>query len=347
MGLLVMILVFVYLGTTVPKYVTSNMRQVANRFPKYDLVFIGDDSKSCKKVSDLGFKTWQSPDPESAWELNRYSLSHNPNFRDGFWFKTLARFFALNEFLKTSPKNSCLLIESDVWVSPTFPMDKFENADFEIAYPLTTAKQGVASTMFVKSQLEMQHFLGFATAEVRRNPNSSDVTILAEYNKNFPERVLVLPSGPTNKLAYNHGFQDLEPYLMSKQTPFQNQIFDGSTWGQFLTGEDPRNSWGFRLIYHVQQHHAVNPSFFNFKHAQEKLIASNQGVEYVINSLHVHSKDTRVFLNEGFVEDRVSSYKGIENKEIVWKYLIRFIPSRIRIELRHLSMKFVRKFHKK
>lgn len=340
-----MILVFVYLGTTIPKYVTANMSQLMSRFPNYDLVFIGDDPKSCKKVSDLGFRTWLSPDPESAWELNRYSLSHNPDFREGFWFKTLARFFALNEFLKASPNASCLLIESDVWVSPTFPMDQFEHADFQIAYPLTTATQGVASTLFVKSQSQMQHFLDFSVEEVRRDPNSSDVTILAEYNKHFPERVLILPSGPTSTSAYNPGFQDLEPSLMSKQNPFQNQIFDGSTWGQFLTGEEPRNSWGFRMMYHLQLHHAVNPSYFDFKHAQKKLIATYQGVEHVINSLHIHSKDTRVFLNESFVENRVRAYKGIESKEIVWKYFIWFIPSRVKFELLRWKMKFVRNLH--
>jgi hypothetical protein len=333
-----MILVFVYLGSKVPKYVTANMKQIASRFPDQELVFIGDNSGTCRKYERLGFKTWLSPNPESSWEIDRFSFSHDPDFRDGFWFKTLARFFALNEFLKTIPDTACLLIESDVWVSPTFPMNQFENAEFEIAYPLTTVSQGVASTFFVKSQLQMQHFLDFSIDEVRRDPSSSDVTILAEYRKHFPDLVVILPSGPINISAYNSGFQEIDSALMSDQRFFRNQVFDGSTWGQFLTGEDPRNSWGFTMIYHIQPHHAVNPSLFNFKLIDNNIIANYQGVDYVIHSLHVHSKDIRVFSDENFVMFRINAYRGRQISQIVWKSFIRFIPSRVKYE----TLKFVR-----
>jgi hypothetical protein len=333
-GVQSLILAFVYLGPKIPRYVITNMQQVSSRFPSFEVVFIGDNEKICKKVKAFGFRTWVSPNPDAAWGINRLSLSHDPIFRDGFWFRTLARFFALNEFLKVYPNVSCLLIESDVWISPSFPMHQFDDSSFQVSFPVTTSIQGVASTFYVKSSEHMQQFLDFSSHEVQRNPNSTDVTILAEYRRKHPERVTILPSGPTSPEAYNLKFREFEPKLMSDQTFFKKQIFDASTWGQFLTGEEPRNSWGFRLINNIQLHHAVNPSLFEFKTDGREFFARFNGVDYKINSLHVHSKDRRVFKDDLFLPTRFKNYSGCAQKEIVWKYFIRLIPSRFKYELR-------------
>jgi hypothetical protein len=333
-----MILTFVYLGDKLPKYVLTNMSQVAKRFPSYSLVFIGDTKKVCEKVKSLGFNVWLSQDPEASWAINRNSLTHDPEFRDGFWFKTLARFFALNEFLRQTPYETCLLIESDVWVSPNFPMPKFESLTKQIAFPMTTSKQGVASTFFVKDQKSLQHFLDFAEFRVKKDPSSTDVTILAEYYEMHPDKTMILPSGPISHEGYNNGIAENEQSLYSDQSTFQGQIFDASTWGQFLTGEDPRNSWGYRILYRVQRNHAVNPAVFVFSNQGSSIQASLLGYQYEVNSLHVHSKDIRIFGDDSFVLTRLSDFKSQTRKEVVWRYFVRFLPSRAKYLIKNLVL---------
>lgn len=327
-----MILAFVYLGDTLPKYVLANMSIVASRFPDNPLVFIGDSKSICDRVLSRGFIVWQSKDPEFNWGITRNSMAHDPHFRSGFWFKTIARFFALNEYLKTLPDDSCLLIESDVWLSPKFPMSKFQLIQHEIAFPLTTPSQGVASTFFVRDSESLQKFIDFSELRVREDPTSTDVSILAEYYSKHPDRTCILPSGPVNSAAYNEGFSVQDQKLLSSQSVFERQIFDGSTWGQFITGEDPRNSWGFRNVYQVQKHHAVDPSKATFKWDNGTIVASVFGEDYQIHSLHVHSKDIRVFKKQNFVEHRVVGFTGNSIKELVLRYFVRFIPSRVVFE---------------
>jgi hypothetical protein len=342
-----LIFAFVYLGDSLPKYVLANMRQISKNHPSYRLVFIGDNSAICKKVEKHGYEVWKSPDPEVAWKINRYSMSHNPDFRDGFWFKTLARFFALNEYLRLHSTTPTLLIESDVWLSPSFPIDTFLKSNISIAFPLTTSNQGVASTFFIRTQSDLQKFLDFAVQEVKRDSTSTDVSILANYKRANLQEVFVLPSGPSLTEAYNFGFRDIEPGLLSDNTIFANQIFDGSTWGQFFTGEDPRNSWGTRSIYHVQNHHAVNPRYFKIYFAEGAIVAEIDNERYVVQSLHVHSKDIRVFLDSNFVRRRVEGLSANEKKEIDLFVWLRMLPSRVKFHSLSFFSGQMSRIHKK
>lgn len=325
-----MIAIFVYLGSSLPNYVLANMTQFKSRFPDSPLVFIGDSQKVCDKVELCGFNIWKVRDPEDSWGINRNSMSHDPVFRNGFWFKTLARFFALHEYLKNFPTESVLLIESDVWISPQFPLEIFQGFAHPIAFPLATSEQGVASTFFAKDSDCLKHFLNFAEHRVLVKPDSTDVTILAEYRSNYPENTYILPSGPIELNGYNPGYSKVESEMLSDQKYFPNQIFDASTWGQFITGEDPRNSWGFRYLYRRQISHAVDPSVFDLSMKQDAITATINGVDYQINTLHIHSKDLLVFTDSSRVISRVRGYHGTVKKEIIWKFFLRFLPSRFK-----------------
>jgi len=226
------------------------------------------------------------------------------------------------------------LIESDVWISSSFPMREFEFADFHFAYPLTTLTQGVASTFFVSSNSSLQRFIDYAKLKVLENPASTDVTILAEFRRDNPNLVFILPSGPKTESAYNLDFAGDEIEIMSDSKKFPGQFFDASTWGQFLTGEDPRNSWGIRVIYHVQSHHAINPSKFRFRVSDKNIYADIDGASYQIHSLHVHSKDIRIFQIPNFVSGRLSNYQGLPEREIAWKYFLKFLPYRVKFEIK-------------
>ena len=337
-----MIATFVYLGTSIPDYVMANMAQFSSRFPNTPLLFIGDSQLVCKKVEARGFKIWKARDPEESWGINRDSMSHDPAFRNGFWFKTLARFFALHEYSSNFPSESVLLIESDVWISPHFPLEIFQEFTHPIAFPLATSEQGVASTFFARNADCLLHFLNFAERRVLETPDSTDVTILAEYRSQYPEKTYILPSGPTELAGYNQRFSVVEPQVLSDQKYFPNQIFDASTWGQFLTGEDPRNSWGFRFLYRRQTNHAVNPSAFKFRINQGAITASINGVDYQLNSLHVHSKDLLMFTDSSRVISRVNGYHGEVKKELIWKFFLRFLPSRFKFTLVRLMRSFWR-----
>ena len=321
-------IVFVYLGENLPKYVLANMRQVRSRFPENEIVFVGDSQKICAHVGQSGFSTWLSPDPEKHWVINRSSLSHDPKFRDGFWFKTLARFYSLNEYLKTSPNMPVILIESDVWISPDFPFHTFENAFFDCAYPLTTPTQGVASTFYIKSSKAMDIFLKFAERLAIENSNETDVTILGSFYKSNLLNTTILPTALPDSKCFNLDTSLEAESLLSNQAFFPDGLFDASTWGMYLTGQEPRNSWGFRRVFFNQLHHAVNPSVFSFSTNHGSVSAQYKTQLRKIYTLHVHSKQVKIFADVNFLDERVAQAARGERSEPVLKYVIRFLPSR-------------------
>ena len=298
-------IIFIYLGETLPKYVLQNMNLVSKRFPNLDIVFIGDTARVCSLVEKRGFRSWESPDPETTWVFNRNSLAHNPDFRDGFWFKTLARFYALSEFMKLEPSESALLIESDVWISPDFPFESFLFPEFDCAYPLANSNQGVASTFFIRNSNCMRNFLDFAEKSVLANPKSTDVTILGAYYKVGNINTRILPSAVSSSESFNSWVTEEDRNLLASKLIFSSGIFDASTWGQYLTGEDPRNAWGYRYLYSKQVRHPVNPAAHTFEALGDGVVASIGNSNALVYSLHIHSKDVRVFSKSKFLAKRV------------------------------------------
>jgi hypothetical protein len=261
-------------------------------------------------------------------------MAHNPDFRDGFWFKTLARFYALSEFMKLEPSESALLVESDVWISPDFPFETFIFPEFDCAYPLANSSQGVASTFFIRNSKCMQNFLEFAEKSVLTNPESTDVTILGAYYKLSDINIKILPSAVSSSESFNSWVSEEERNLLASKSFFSSGIFDASTWGQFLTGEDPRNAWGYRNLYSKQVQHPVNPSAHFFSVSGDKIFAHIGNSNASVYSLHVHSKDVRVFSNSQFLARRVRESILGTKKEPVIRYIIRFMPSRILFTLK-------------
>ena len=94
-----MIIALVYLGPKTPKYVYKNLLHIKNNFPKQELVFISDCIKSIKKCESLGIKAWFFQDNFEESDKLKNNSSLPMDFRDGFWYSTTARFFALEAFM--------------------------------------------------------------------------------------------------------------------------------------------------------------------------------------------------------------------------------------------------------
>ena len=116
-------IVFVHFGSSVPKYLMRNIERTCDFFPETTVTLITDISSKIG-IKKSNFQKYIFEMNEDYVNLNQF-LSHPKNFRNNFWFTSLARIFVLCDY--TIARNIQILhIESDVLISSDFPLNQFK-----------------------------------------------------------------------------------------------------------------------------------------------------------------------------------------------------------------------------
>lgn len=205
------------------------------------------------------------------------------DFRNGFWFLTLKRFKALEDFAINN-LGKILQVEADVILLPNFPLQYFTHLEKDLAFPIVGTGYAIASTMFIRNANAITELNKFIERISTTNHNSIDMTLLYEYALEFPERVLILPSGPSFK-------GDASGY------------FDGAAFGTYLLGQDPRNFRGFTLKYSPVDWHLDKINELEIEIVEGVLMVNQDGRRIPVYSLHNHSKKIDFFSNRKLLKE--------------------------------------------
>lgn len=335
-------IVLVYLGSYLPDYVILNLRRLIKLFPQYSvLILVDHDHDIDEDLSNNLFKV----SIDSRWLSANDLTSSRLTFREGFWYKTLARFEALRVYSSLNPSLRILHVESDVWLSPSFPLSYFSVTNYEIAYPLANEYEGVASTLFLKNYEAIQNLCQLGKELFAHDQSLTDVILLGKHYRCFPDKVLILPTMTNFSPSFNIHVDGKLRDLMSKNVDGLPGIFDASTWGQFLTGKDPQNDFGFRIVFKYQRHHAIDPRPFSFSIDQGRLFISFQNNKTEVFSLHIHSKDKRIFrINDQKILLRRTRFYEKSKKikfEFVPRIFIMNLPTYIKYTI-YSTLKYVK-----
>ena len=339
-------LVLVYLGSRIPLYLEKNLELLLYQFPLNPVVLLSDDLDEIKRIRLKlpNLKVVHVSNPEVSWTETLSASQFPQNFRENFWGKTLARFYSIHEYMSIEPKRPILHIEADIWISPNFPISKFYGLSESLAYPLTNHDQGVASTVYFGNLEAATLLKQFSESQMALDASTTDVSVLGALYKAYPDKILILPTAPSPDFTF-HSFVDAETKkIMSAKYNRFGGIFDASTWGQFITGEDPRNNVGIKIVYHHQLHHSICPREVKFDFTPDfKLVAAQNAVEFEIFSLHVHSKNDEIFSKASSadtVRAYCSRYTGKETREFFFKIFMRqiipFLVYRLRVTMKKL-----------
>lgn len=276
-------LTLVYLGSSLPKYAKRNLIYLQKTFPNLRVTLISDLEKNLKFAEKIGVDIFKVESSPSIWP-NLQALSHPKDFRRNFWENTLARFKALEIFMSESGTKSLIHIEADVLLSPNFPFAEISKFTSALSYPSVAKNESAGSIFYVKTLKSLQKFNEFCDFAILKNNDLTDMTLLSNFKKEFPDLVTELPS----QLASN-----------SKKSASQGDfsgIFDAATWGMYLAGQDSRNRKGSRIVYGKVQNHFIDPSLYNYEFdAENSLIVSNKQNAIELYCLHIHSKDIQMF----------------------------------------------------
>lgn len=336
-------IVLAYSGHKWPRYLEANLKYLKKAFPSQHVVLLSDNSLFPHRFREYAECISIEHKSERMYEFFS-NLNHSKDFWDGFWFKTIERFFLLESYLSDRPGQSILHLEADVLLLNNFPFEKFEDLEHGLAFPMISDTQGVASVLFIRDLDSLRDFLTFAYGVSITDSTATDMSLLAQYAKHSQD-VLILPSIPRNYAAPERNSILFKLSQLMEDSKF-DCLFDGATYGQYLFGIDPRNNLGNRKLFSTFPNHFVNPSNLEFNIDGRN---SNLGIKLAgdldylttICCLHIHSKDLRAFQVSPICANDLLVRRVNQTK--LKKEISEFVPSFLLTESRFIFRAILRK----
>lgn len=311
-----------YLGPKIPKYVEDNVNQINSTLGTQNVVFLTDKNFRGFRSSFDKVEIWRSKSSENILENISSLLNDSVNKNQSlFWQYTIARFLLIQEFMEDSGECPILQIEADVWIAPNFPLGAFEKIDNKIAFPLQSLDKPVPSLLYFRDVNSINFLNQFIMNHLSRGQMIDDYDLLNLMYQKYPDLIEILPT----TFGASDGFHShVDTQAMQKMKSGVSKfggIFDASTWGQYLVGEDARNTHGFKRSFYLQTWHSVNPRVFQFKVVpSEGVLVQSHAEEKFLFNLHVHSKDSRIFKGSGldFVQNQLRILKRKNSSHYVF-----------------------------
>lgn len=223
------------------------------------------------------------------------------NFWNGFWIKTIERFFILESFCKKYNIKSFFHAEIDNIV---FNIDglneKLDKFGKKIFFTKDRTDRGLAGLIYINSIDILTDFCNFIINNLKEN-FFNDMYLLGKFSNLFSEKCGILP----NEL---NAFQEDKILFNSIDVEKVGGVVDGIRIGAFLFGEDPRIIKGF-LFNRKQPLGDDNKTNFDYKNLL--FFFSSSKKEFLIKhkitkksvkifNLHVHSKLFKKLSNDFF-----------------------------------------------
>lgn len=318
-------LILIHLGPLIPEYLKLNIERHLKLFPQIPVTLIHDCANISAQFNRSNVEVFRY---KRTVFINRIinQLSHDKIFRNHFWIYTLERFFALEQFHSYKGLNGILHIESDVLLLPDFPWNTFAMQD-KVYFTRFNATKDVASILYSPSPESTKSFVEEICFELQKNGDLTDMTVLSLLSNKNDNTYLILPSAPTSTEKFfnvkNRSSFTSKKSVSENYNVFKG-IFDPAPIGMWLTGQDPRNKFGFSMIMSRNIIDSgdsyIDPSLGTYAFTKSGMLrVIIDHVEYPLWNLHVHSKNLELFGKEW-----ISSLSYFVNKSVSRKKYSKF-----------------------
>jgi hypothetical protein len=288
-GTIETIAVYVHLGPEIPRHLLLNLERHAALFPNQEIVLISNENWAHKITSKVENLIVPSHMMESDLfkEMSRHL---DFSFRKGFWQYTLQRLFVLEAVHSKYQNRSLLHIESDVVLMPNFPWKDFEKIS-HLAWLPVNHESDIASLVFSPNLRLTQELVRYLVEFATVNPDTNDMVALRNFAISNPDKHKYLPSTTDQTSKNGHQFKSTES-LGKDQF---GGVFDPLAFGMWNFGQDPKNFFGIRRRYFMDDSHHLDPSRVFLSYQNSELRDSNGTA---IFNLHLHSKYLKLFSSD-------------------------------------------------
>lgn len=267
--------VFVHLGERGARHLWLNLRRHSTLFPHIPASIVVSSDKHLGKIPQSVdvIKYRRSASTESSLK----ALELNANFRGGFWHFSLERLIALSLAHDKYPDTPILHVESDVLLLPSIPWDVLAK-EVKLMWGKADDSEDIGALIYSPHSKATSRMVSLVEEAMRLDPKTSDMRALRFAAQS-------LRSDEFRYLPFS--FQ--EPAL-------EGGIFDVLAFGMWLGGMDPSNARGIQTFHISMPHHIVQAGEYKYQLSKGDLYAfSAENESRRIFSIHVHSKDLRIF----------------------------------------------------
>lgn len=286
-------LVYHFTGATLPKWALTTLENAPERW--LGSVVMLHDRDNVPRVSGVDFvdvRDWYDPEP---FRVATKSLERPVDFRDGFWFHAIERFYMLAQWSEITGLSRFLHAELDVllMMRSKFGAPSWPSAP-GIWFPRSSQENAGANVLYVNGRGALNPLLTFFAN------NTGDVYemgLLAQFLDESPSNAGALPS-----------HLSLEPNLSAKPAINLTSlsefggVVDVHPMGTWIFGHDPRNVRSGPVYNHFYYSKIGSPFVerlrYSVKGRDGQLFVRNvDGSEWPVFALHVHSKLMRFAFN--------------------------------------------------
>lgn len=295
-------LVFVHLGNSLPRYAQASLA-LASRTSGLTCRLLASQ-RNLGRINVAGVRSTPIDsfyDPSAFLSAYDASLS-SKEFREGFWQKSLERFFVLEQFMASNDINSLLHAELDqlVFRADILLSKLNELPNTSVFLPFHDSTHALGSIVAVRSREALSDFLRFAgSGRLYWN----EMELLAKFALHSPTRITAFPT-VVNWYRDNPNF--LESVDSIPITAIHG-VTDAAQLGQWLggidpknvpIGERPKNKFADRPSDQLLNESELRKLSFRFEEESASLFACVPGLksEVRVYNLHLHSKIHRTIV---------------------------------------------------
>lgn len=316
-------LVFVFLGRDFPDYAKASLELVGIT-NDLEIVLLANQAVRQQVVNpNIEFIPVEDfYNPSTFDQIRRISINSS-TFRDGFWLKTLERFFVLEQFMIAFSEKNILHAELDQLLFRVDHLSKNLTAsNFSgLMLPFHSPGIAVASIVFISDSGVLTDFVNYS---VKQTSFDSEMTLLASWAKDSPSAVYAAPTLSSLKHSIDYESRIGLPLVENSTT---QGYLDPAQVGQWAGGVDPRNvplrSYPMNKFVDPPRELLLEKSdlsdfVFEFDSNEGFLtIASKRSMPSRLYNLHLHSKIHRLLLADALSFQR---FFDISNQERPYRF---------------------------
>jgi hypothetical protein len=316
-------LVFVFLGMNFPDYAKASLKLVRMTNDVKIVLLANQSVRQQIRNSNIDFVPVEEFYDPSIFDAIRRANLNSSSFRDGFWSKTLERFFVLEQFMKVFSEKSIVHAELDQLLFRVDVLSRnLSDAKFSgLMIPFHSPGIAVASVVFISDASLLTDFVNYS---IKQTSFESEMYLLAKWANSSSSKICAAPTFSSFMHSFDYELKIGLPLLELSTT---KGFIDPAQVGQWVGGIDPRN---VPLRLSPMNKFVDSPrdlllgkadlSEFVFKFDSDEgflRVDNHQSTSNRLYNLHLHSKIHRWLLSDLIT---FKAFFDISNQEVPYSF---------------------------